>query len=178
MDQSSEHDFDFLTGHWRVLHRRLRERLAGIEEWQEFDGTCVMQTMLGGQGNIDDNVLNLPAGAYRATSIRAFDPRTGRWAIWWLDARNPHRLDEPVMGGFERGVGTFYADDTLNGRPIRVRFRWTDTRAGSPRWEQAFSADAGKSWETNWTMTFVRVATAKLACASDLPRPPGRLPDD
>jgi hypothetical protein len=157
MDHSSEHDFDFLAGRWRVLHRRLRERLAGSQEWQEFDGTCAMQAMLGGQGNVDDNVLNLPAGAYRAASIRAYDASTKRWSIWWLDARNPHHLDAPLVGGFEQGVGTFYADDALNGRPIRVRFRWTNTRTASPRWEQAFSPDDGKSWETNWTMTFVRV---------------------
>lgn len=156
MDDSSERDFDFLAGRWRVLHRRLRERLSGSEDWQEFDGTCAMQAILGGQGNVDDNVLNLPAGTYRAASIRAFDRSTRRWSIWWLDARDPHRLDLPVVGGFQHGVGSFYADDTLGGRPIRVRFRWTDIRTDAPRWEQAFSADAGASWEVNWTMAFVR----------------------
>ena len=158
MDQQpSEHDFDFLMGRWRVLHRRLRERLAGCHEWQEFDGTCHAQTLLGGQGNIDDNVLNLPAGAYRAVSLRAFDAPTRRWAIWWLDARRPHSLDVPVVGGFEGGVGIFHADDTLDGRPIRVRFRWTETHTLSPCWEQAFSPDGGETWEVNWTMRFVRV---------------------
>jgi len=156
MDASTEHDFDFLHGHWRVHHRRLRERLAGNDEWQTFDGRSTVQPLLGGQGNVDDNLLNLPAGAYRAASLRSFDPRTRRWAIWWLDARDPHRLDVPVVGGFEHGVGSFYADETFNDRPIRVRFRWTDTQTGSPRWEQAFSPDAGRTWEVNWTMTFVR----------------------
>ena len=63
-----------------------------------------------------------------------------------------------MVGGFERGIGTFHADETLDGRPIRVRFRWTDTQTGSPKWEPAFSPDAGKTWEINWTMTFVRMA--------------------
>jgi hypothetical protein len=27
----------------------------------------------------------------------------------------------------------------------------------SPRWEQAFSADGGANWETNWIMNFTRV---------------------
>ena len=157
MDQASEHDFDFLMGRWRVLHRRLRERLAGNNDWQEFDGTCSAQPLLGGQGNVDDNVLNLPAGAYRAASFRAFDAQTRRWAIWWLDARWPHTVGMPVVGGFEGGVGTFYADETLDGRPIRVRFRWTHTRTPSPCWEQAFSPDAGETWEVNWMMRFVRV---------------------
>jgi hypothetical protein len=157
-DLSSAHDFDFLAGRWRVLHRRLRERLAGDDRWQEFEGSCAMERVLGGLGNVDDNVIDLPGGAYRAVSIRSFDPGTRRWAIWWLDGRDPHRIDVPVVGAFEAGVGTFYADETFKDRPIRVRFRWTETRTDSPRWEQAFSPDAGKTWETNWTMRFVRAA--------------------
>ena len=33
-----------------------------------------MQKMLGGQANVDDNVLYAPAGTYRAITIRVFDP--------------------------------------------------------------------------------------------------------
>ena len=56
------HDFDFLVGKWRVHHRRLKARLAGSAEWQEFEGTCEMQMTMGGQGNMDDNFIGLPAG--------------------------------------------------------------------------------------------------------------------
>jgi len=158
MDQSTPNDFDFLFGRWRVHHRRLRERLAGCNEWEEFDGTSVAQPILGGLGNIDDNVLNLPAGVYRAATFRAFDEHAKKWAIWWLDARHPHApLDPPVVGGFDEGVGTFYADEIIGGRPIRVRFRWTETRTASPCWEQAFSPDGGETWEINWTNRFVRL---------------------
>lgn len=154
--QSSERDFDFLIGSWRVAHERLRERLAGNDDWQAFDGTCTMRTLLDGSGNVDDNLLNLPGGAYRAVSLRSFDAATRQWAIWWLDARNPHAIDTPVVGRFEDGVGSFYADETLNGKPIRVRFRWTNTRTPTPRWEQAFSPDGGQTWEVNWQMIFHR----------------------
>ncbi|MBI3748514.1 MAG: DUF1579 domain-containing protein, partial [Chloroflexi bacterium] len=119
---SAVHDFDFSMGTWRVHHRRLKERLVANDEWQEFEGTSTAWPILGGAGNIDDNVLELPAGTYRAISLRSFDPATGRWSIWWLDGRNPGRLDPPVVGGFENGVGTFICDDTLNGRQILVRF--------------------------------------------------------
>jgi hypothetical protein len=158
---STEHDFDFLFGSWRVLHRRLRLRLAGNDEWEEFDGTCAVQPLLGGAANIDDNVLNLPAGVYRAASLRAYDLQTRRWAIWWLDARSPLAMDPPVLGGFDEGTGTFYADDLLDGKPIRVRFRWTGTHTSTPVWEQAFSPDAGTTWETNWTMKFVRMVEVR-----------------
>jgi hypothetical protein len=44
----------------------------------------------------------------------------------------------------------------LDGRPIRVRFTWSETQGDAPVWEQAFSADAGRTWETNWVMHFTR----------------------
>jgi hypothetical protein len=37
-----------------------------------------------------------------------------------------------------------------------VRFLWTRTDTESPRWEQAFSDDGGRTWETNWEMDFTR----------------------
>ena len=149
-------DFDFFIGSWRVAHHRLKERLAGCTEWVDFTGRCVTQKILGGLGNMDDNVLDLPGGAYRAVTLRAFNPATGFWSIWWLDGRYPSSLDTPMVGRFEDGVGRFHADDTLAGKPILVRFLWTMFKTGQPRWEQAFSPDGGQSWETNWVMDFTR----------------------
>jgi hypothetical protein len=154
--ESTVNDFDFLSGRWRVLHRRLRSRLTHSHDWEVFAGTCEARAILGGQGNVDDNVLELPGGTYRAATLRAFDSKTGTWVIWWLDGRNPKRLDPPVTGSFERGIGTFYGSDTWEGKPIRVRFIWSDIAAGLARWEQAFSDDDGRTWETNWNMEFRR----------------------
>lgn len=148
--------FDFQTGAWRVHHRRLKSRLTGCTDWEAFDGTCAAWPILGGRGNLEDNMLDLPAGSYRAVALRSFDPASRSWAIWWLDGRAPHSLDVPVIGRFEDGVGTFFADDTLDGRPINLRFLWLGTDTDTPRWEPAMSADAGATWETNWTMDFER----------------------
>jgi hypothetical protein len=153
---SSANDFDFIIGDWRVHHRRLKERLAGCCEWVEFEGTSTTRKILGGFGNIEDNVLALPDGPYPAAALRSFDPATGLWSIWWLDGRDPHRLDTPVVGRFENGTGLFHADDTLDGRPIGVRFTWFALDADTARWQQAFSEDGGKTWETNWIMDFSR----------------------
>ena len=153
---SAAHDFDFLHGSWRVEHHRLTTRLAGADEWDDFGGTCTAWPILGGQGNIDDNVLELPARKYRASSLRTFDPSTETWSIWWLDARDPHSLDDPVVGQFDKGVGEFIARSSFNEQPIVVRFRWTDMHTPSPLWEQSFSPDIGTTWEKNWTMRFHR----------------------
>lgn len=149
-------DWAWLVGSWNVRHRRLKERLANNTEWEEFNGTCTMWPTLNGHGNVDDNWLDLPTGAYRAVGLRAFNPETQQWAIWWLDERSPNSLGEPVRGSFSNGVGEFSADDTLRGQPIRVRFRWSEIAANSARWEQAFSPDGGATWEVNWVMHFTR----------------------
>ena len=45
----------------------------------------------------------------------------------------------------------------LEGRPIVVRFTWSDITEIGVRWEQAFSPDEGHTWEKNWIMEMTRV---------------------
>jgi hypothetical protein len=67
---STINDFDFFVGRWTVHHRRLKERLAGSTQSEEFGGTSLMQKLMDGQGNLDDNVIEVPSGPYRAVSLR------------------------------------------------------------------------------------------------------------
>ena len=149
-------DFDFFIGDWHVAHHQLTRRLADCGEWRQFDGATATRLLLDGMANVDDNVLNHPDGQYRAVTMRSYDPVAGNWSIWWLDGRFPGRLDVPVTGRFESGIGTFFADDVFEGKPIRVRFRWDARDPVAPLWEQAFSPDGGAHWETNWVMRFSR----------------------
>ena len=114
-----------------------------------------MRPLLGGTGNVDDNIIELPGGTYRGSALRLFDPAAGLWSIWWADDRRPG-LQPPVHGRFDHGVGTFLGDDTLRGSPIRVRYIWSDIAADAATWTQAFSPDDGAAWETNWIMRFTR----------------------
>ncbi|HWE46757.1 MAG TPA: DUF1579 domain-containing protein [Caulobacteraceae bacterium] len=159
MDNGPRGEFGFLVGDWRVKHRKLKRRLAGETGWWEFEGFCRSWTALDGAGSFDDNFLDEPTGSYRAVTFRRRDPRTHQWAIWWFDQRVPgSNIDPPVAGSFKDGVGTFLTADTFEGKPILVRFLWSDIAANSATWAQAFSPDRGGSWETNWVMQFERVA--------------------
>ena len=152
------HDFDGFFGTWSVKHRRLKERLAGSTEWIGFNGSQTMQPILGGRGNMTDNAFNMPDGTIqRGVTLRAFDPKTQKWSIWWLDGNVPTKIDVPVVGGFDNGSGAFYADDTFRDKPIKVRFLWVNVTPNTRQWEQAFSPDGGKTWETNWIAQFTRV---------------------
>ena len=158
LESNAPSDFDFIIGNWSVKHHKLRDRLTGCEKWDQFDGLSNTQKILGGFGNIEDNHLFLPEASVRAVALRSYNSETGQWSIWWLDGRFPGSLDVPVVGRFVDGVGVFIADDILNGWPIKVRFTWTVSVPDNPLWEQAFSADGGDTWETNWTMVFTRRA--------------------
>lgn len=148
-------DFDFLHGDWRVRHRKLKRRLAGCDDWAEFSGAMSARPVLDGLGILDDNVLDDPAGRYSALTLRIFDRAADAWTISWVDSRRG-RLDPPLAGRFAEGVGTFFGDDTHEGQAVRVRFLWTPLAPDAARWEQAFSADGGATWETNWIMEFDR----------------------
>lgn len=155
-DRTGVHGFDFLFGEWRVHHRTKRPADGG--KWQEFAGTCSARSLMNGSANVEEHTFERPTGETRAVGLRAYDSKTGLWAIWWVDGRNPHGpMDPPMKGRFENGIGTFYSDGLVDGKPIRTRFIWSHITATSARWEQAFSPDAGKTWDPNWIMELRRV---------------------
>jgi hypothetical protein len=107
-------------------------------------------------------LFHRPEGDSRGVALRAYDPATASWAIWWVDSRSPHGvLDPPVKGRFEKNVGTFYSDGVINGKAVRTRFTWSQIKSDSARWEQVFSYDAGKTWDTNWMMEFRRTTAPR-----------------
>lgn len=149
-------DFDFFLGKWQVEHRRLKERLVGSKEWEEYEGTTDCQAILGGIANFNDSVVHRSGAMYRSLGLRAFDAKTNAWTDWSLDGRNPTQVTVDGVGRFVNGIGTFFADDTFAGKPIRVRGIFTPLTARSAQWEQAFSPDAGRTWETNYVMRYTR----------------------
>jgi len=147
------HDFDFLEGSWLVHHRRLKERLAGCDEWEEFESTADAVRFFDGAGSFD--VIGLEHLGWSGASLRLFDPVTEEWTIYWANS-STGRLEPPVTGRFVDGRGEFSGDDTHEGMPVRVRYVWSEITPSSARWEQAFSVDDGETWETNWIMELAR----------------------
>jgi len=67
-------------------------------------------------------------------------------------------LQPPVIGSFAKGIGRFEGQDEHEGQSVIARFTWSEITDRSARWEQAFSPDDGKTWETNWIMLFHRTS--------------------
>lgn len=148
-------DFDFLIGSWKVHHRRLKERLKDCIEWEEFEGDTVVRKILSGLGNMDENIIQRATGSVHAITLRLFNPESKEWSLYWAtDVTGT--LEVPMIGSFTDGYGEFYSQEIFEGRHIFSRFIWSEIQANSCKWEQAFSIDGGKTWETNWVMTFER----------------------
>ena len=155
-ENDGRNDFDFLIGAWKVHHRTLKKRLNGSMEWEEFEGDTVDRKILNGLGNMDENLIHSKKGLVHAISLRLFNPESKEWSIHWsTDVTGT--LDVPMIGGFKDGRGEFYSQEVFEGRHIYSRFIWSKITANSCQWEQAFSEDGAKTWETNWIMEFERV---------------------
>jgi len=158
-DMSGVRDFDFLHGKWRVRHKTLTGRLTGSTEWVEADAIDIVRPAFAGFGNTGRFMRLVNGKPYEGMPTRLYDPRIGRWRIWWLDTVD-HRMEPPLLGGFNHErEGVFEGTDTLRGQPILVRFTWTDISEKFARWDQAFSGDGGESWELNSIMEFTRDTT-------------------
>lgn len=55
-----------------------------------------------------------------------------------------------MLGDFLNGLGEFYPHDNFEGRKHLLPLHVNDSNSAACRWEQAFSADGGTTWETNW----------------------------
>ncbi len=156
--KDGSHDFDFIYGKWRMPNRRLVKRLAGSHEWADFITCDEGRPLPGGIGDMDYWRTEYWKD-FVGVTIRTYEPKTGLWRIYWVDNRfSDGTIGTPVQGRFHGNVGLFYGKDAVDGKPVRVRFTWTVNPTGSrvaAKWNQAFSADGGKTWETNWYNEFI-----------------------
>jgi hypothetical protein len=154
--QDAQHDFDFEFGTWKTEVRRLAKPLSGAQEWITYRGTTIVRPLLGGRSNVAELAIEGASGRIDGISLRLYDPATQQWSLNFANLRNG-LLTAPVVGGFHDGRGEFHGRDELDGRPVRVRFVISDLTRDGARFEQAFSADEGKTWEVNWIATDTRI---------------------
>jgi len=148
------HDFDWDIGAWKVHQRRLLHPLTGSTTWVEYNGTDVVQKIWDGanSGLVESDG---PAGHLEIYTLRLYDPDEHHWNIYFAN-RAGGAVSLPVVGGFKDNSGEFVDHEMYKDKPIMVRFRVSDIKANSCRFDQSFSADNGKTWEVNFIATETR----------------------
>jgi hypothetical protein len=144
-----QHDFDWEVGTWDTQLKRLRDPLSGKTEWLAYSGTSVIKPVMGQRANLVELDVRGSAGQIAGVSLRLYQPATGQWRLHFANLANGLMTD-PMHGAFHQGLGTFYGQDSVNGRFVLVRFLIIPVASDQYRFEQAYSSDGGKNWETNW----------------------------
>ncbi len=157
-NRDGQHDFDWDIGTWKVHQRRLLHPQTGSTTWIEYDGTDVVQRLWDG-ANIAKVESTGPAGRLELFSIRIYNPGTRKWSVYFA-GNGSGTLSVPAVGEFRNGQGEFYDQENINGKATLVRFRVSDITTDSCSFDQAFSPDGGKTWETNLIVRETRVKGA------------------
>ena len=148
--------FDFLFGTWRTHYMQLRHPLRDSHDWFACDGTSSVRPFWGGSADIEDDDLHCPAQHVVGVTVRLYDPITHQWSLYSGTQKRGLALP-PQVGNFGAdGAGDFFGVDTFEGKTIVARYRWAQHN-GNPRFEEAFSADEGKTWQTVRTADYERV---------------------
>jgi hypothetical protein len=153
--RDGQHDFDPLFGSWKYHLKRRLHPLTGSNTWVEFDGTGVCRKVWDGS-QLDTIEVDGPTGHIEGLTLRLYNPQSHQWRLYWANSKIGI-LDPPQIGEFKDGRGEFFAQDTITGKTILIRFVWTNLTTNSPHFEQSFSDDGGKTWEVNWITDQTRV---------------------
>lgn len=154
--RDGQHDFDFEIGNWNTSLKRLVNPLTGSGTWVEYKGTTTVRKVCNGRANLVELKVEGAAGQIEGLSLRLYNPQSRQWSLNFANTRSG-LLTTPTIGEFKNGRGEFYAQETLNGRAILVRFVIIMISPDSCRFEQAFSDDGGRTWELNWIAVDTRV---------------------
>ena len=170
-----QHDFDFNFGTWKTHVSRLEHPLSGSTTWVEYDGISHVGKVWDGRASLLELAVEGPAGRIEGAGLRLYNAETRQWSLNWVNSGDG-APQKPMIGGFEHGRGEFYVSEPFEGRLILVRNSFSNITPTSSRFEQAFSADGGRTWETNWVMTFTRAGDE--ASAGHRPAPAADVSHD
>ena len=154
--RDGQHDFDFEIGTWKTHLKRLVHPLSGSDEWVEYEGVTTVRKVWNGRANLVELTADGSAGHFEGLNLRLYNPQSGQWSLNFANSRTG-TLGQPTIGGFANGRGEFYDQEDFDGRAVFVRFMIIPVDADTIRFEQAFSADGGKTWELNWVATDTRL---------------------
>ena len=141
-------DFDFLSGNWKIRHRRLKD-----QQWDVFEGEATVNGILGGVVSVEE--LRIPSRSFNGMGLRVLDVERKVWADHWVNSGDGI-VNPASWGSFVNGVGSFDAAELEGGKPVTARGAWDQITPGSCRWRQSVSRDGGKTWEENWIMDWQR----------------------
>lgn len=157
--RDGKHDFDFAFGTFRTHIMTMRR---GTSKWVSIDGVVTTRKVWNGKANLEEIEARTPTGQFEGLTLRMYDPQAKQWNLYFANSRDG-QIAEPLTGQFANGRGEFYSQELIAGKATFVRNVYFDATPTSYRFEQAFSNDAGKTWQPNFIAALTRVDASKGA---------------
>jgi hypothetical protein len=157
--RDGQHDFDFTVGTWKTHITRLQKPLSGSTTWIKMEGSKTERKIWNGRAHLEEIEADGPTGHMEGLTLFLYNPQAHQWSQTFASSRNG-TLGSPIIGAFKDGRGEFFGQDTFNDKTILVRGVWSDITQDSHKFEQAFSEDGGKTWETNFVALLTRDKSA------------------
>ncbi|MGN6211474.1 hypothetical protein [Parafilimonas sp.] len=154
--RDGQHDFDFEIGTWKTDLKVLLNPLTDSAKWVSFKGTSVVRKILNGKANVVELTVSGQAGSIEGLSLRLYNPHAHQWSLNFSNIRSGI-LSTAAIGEFINGRGEFYNQETINSRAVLVKFIISPVNSDTCRFEQSYSDDGGKTWETNWIAVDTRL---------------------
>ena len=149
------HDFDSVLGTFHTHIKRLTNPLTGAAPmWTTYEGTKSDVSILGGQGSLETIEADGP-NHLQLMTLRLYNTASHQWSLNFSSS-DSGEMSDPGIGEFKDGIGTFLDQEFYKGRTILVRQLWENMTPNSYHFEQAFSPDHGKTWETNFVADLER----------------------
>jgi len=152
------HEFDFSFGTWKEHSKRLMHPLTGSTDWVEWDGVTMVKKIWDGRANMAEFKGQTPSGPLELIALRIYNPTTRQWSLNFATSKVGTLGSTPGVGEFHNGRIDFYDQEPLDGRMILVKFSVFPLSPTEHQSEQAFSADGGRTWETNWINRYTLVS--------------------
>ena len=153
--RDGQHDLDFIIGTWKTHITRLQKPLSGSTTWLKMEGTKTEREIWNGRAHLEEIEADGPTGHWEGLTLFLYNPQAHQWSQTFASSGDG-TLGTPQFGAFKNGRVEFIGQDTFNNKAILVRTIWSDITQDSHKFEQAFSDDGGKTWETNFIAQVTR----------------------
>src|SRR6185312_3346440 len=165
-ERDGSHDFDFAFGAWKTHIRRRVHALSASNEMIELNGTVNARKVWDGRAQLEEIETDGPKGHWEGATLFMYNPGAHQWSMTFINS-SIGTFTNGLIGSFKDGRAELFATDTLDGRAILVRGTWSNLTPTTHRYEEAYSADGGKTWETELTADKTKATPADIKPVSN-----------
>jgi hypothetical protein len=159
--RDGQHDFDFNFGSWKSHIKRRVHPLSGSSDVIELVGTVNTRKVWDGRAQLEEIEADGPKGHWQGMTLFLYNPQSHQWSQSFSSSA-AGTISGSLIGSFKDGCVELFAADTFEGRSILVRGVWSGITPASHHYEESYSDDGGKTWESEFNADLTKTDLTKV----------------